>query len=246
MKQAVNLKIKLTKRSLTTLLLLKLRSSNMGTNEAEEYAAHDIAKGRGDKRGRKRNIRSLMKQKIAMAKANEVKARKEYRKKMDYVEKRWGDYKTVMQSFKGVMQKEVRRVCNEGRIKLKAKIEHLSKKWNKGVKHDKRKQNQENGKSGQHSELEGTWRGIRYGDQALRKKAEEENREINVNKEPIIYGKVETTEGENEILKLAPNFTTYKAVSAQDMETAAEVMNAKIKMELRARKEREQKHGEWR
>ena len=88
--------------------------------------------------------------------------------------------------------------------------------------------------------------GIRYGDQALRKKAEEENREINVNKEPIIYGKVETTEGENEILKLAPNFTTYKAVSAQDMETAAEVMNAKIKMELRARKEREQKHGEWR
>ena len=126
------------------------------------------------------------------------------------------------------MQKEVRRVWNEGRIKLKAKIEHLSKKWNKGVK------------------LEGTWRGIRYGDQALRKKAEEENREINVNKEPIIYGKVETTEGENEILKLAPNFTTYKAVSEQDMETAAEVMNAKIKMELRARKEREQKHGEWR
>ena len=114
------------------------------------------------------------------------------------------------------------------------------------MKQDKHKQNQGNGKNGQHSELEGTWRGIKYGDQALRKKAEEENREINVNKEPIIYGKVETTEGENEIFKLAPNFTTYKAVSEQDMETAVEVMNAKIKMELRARKEREQKHGEWR
>ena len=86
MKQAVNLKIKLTKRSLTTLLLLKLRSRNMGTNEAEEYAAHDIAK----ERGRKRNIRSVMKQKIAMAKANEVRVRKEYRKKIDYVEKRMG------------------------------------------------------------------------------------------------------------------------------------------------------------
>ena len=135
---------------------------------------------------------------------------------------------------------------NEERIKLKAKIEYLSKKWNKGVKQDKHKQNRGNGKNGEHSELEGTWRGIKYGDQALRKKAEEENREINVNKETIIYGKVKTTEGENEILKLAPNFTTYKAVSEQDMETAAEVMNAKIKMELRARKKREQKHGEWR
>ena len=30
------------------------------------------------------------------------------------------------------------------------------------------------------------------------------------------------------------------------MKTAAEVMNAKIKMEVQARKEREQKHGEWR
>lgn len=106
MKQAVNLKIKLTKRSFTTPLLLKLRSRNMGTNEVEEYAAQDMAKGRGDERGQKRNIRSLMKQKIAMAKANEVKARKEYHKKMDYVEKRWGDYKIVMRNFNGVMQKK--------------------------------------------------------------------------------------------------------------------------------------------
>ena len=134
MNQAVNLKIKLTKRSLTTILLLKLRSRNMGTNKAEEYSAHDIAKGRDDERGQKRNIRSLMKQKIAMAK---VKVRKEYSKKMDYVEKRCEDYKAVMQNFKGVMQKEVRHVWNEGRIKLKAQIEYLSKKWNKGVNQDK-------------------------------------------------------------------------------------------------------------
>ena len=132
----------------------------MGTNKAEEYSAHDIAKGRDDERGQKRNIRSLMKQKIAIAK---VKVRKEYCKKMDYVEKRCEDYKAVMQNFKGVMQKEVRHVWNEGRIKLKAQIEHLSKKWNKGVNQDKHKQNQGNGKSGQHSELDRMWRGIRYG-----------------------------------------------------------------------------------
>ena len=45
------LKIQLTKRSVTALLLLNPRSRNMGTNEAEEYAAHDIAKGKGDERG---------------------------------------------------------------------------------------------------------------------------------------------------------------------------------------------------
>ena len=69
----------------------------------------------------------------------------------------------------------------------------------------------------------------RYG----RRKEEVEDRQ------PLKYGDVEITPEEEAILKQLPGFTTFDAVSLEEIEVATQMLMAKIRWELRSQEERE-------
>ena len=60
-------------------------------------------------------------------------------------------------------------------------------------------------------------------------------------KEPEVaaYCCVELSEHEKETLKLPPKFTTFEQINRTMIQTSCEVLNAKIRMEVRARERRE-------
>ena len=118
------------------------------------------------------------------------------------------------------MQTEVAGYGRKEERKMRRKIEHLGKVWRKGKRQSRSDLERADG-------TKGCWRGMQYGDKELRQKAESEGRDFKKNK-PQVYSKVEITKAESK------------------MKIAAEIMNAKIKMEMKARQNREEGECEWR
>ena len=123
-KQCVNVnnKIRYTQCRLTVLELTKMREKNLGTKDTEAFV------DKSNKFVRDKLRRSIMKHKISNAMYDENVARRRFIAKYDYISRRWGHNRSIMSSFKTIMQEEVDQVWNEGREKTKEKIEHLMKK----------------------------------------------------------------------------------------------------------------------
>ena len=97
------------------------------------------------------------------------------------------------------------------------------------------------------------WQGVRYGDQYLKEKREEEGRDSS--HVPLVYGEAVVTEAHKAILSLPSKFCVFESVTEHKMKVAANVLGAKVAWELHAKKTRVEDRkqegevggeGEWR
>ena len=218
MTNAINLKIKFTKKHSTVLLLLKLRQHNQGTNEIESFVRNIQ-----NLKTRKNMKRAIMKTKIQDARHEEMETRRKFKKELDYIKRKIGTNTEFYYRFNSLMQEEVEFNWREQKEKRRKKVKHLIKKW-KNVR----------------PTVPETYRGVTISTEALEEIFDEE--EEHQERPALIYGGVELTETEQNILKLGPKFTTYGRIDKVQMEAASEVMADKIRWEMRSREERE---GPW-
>ena len=165
-----------------------------------------------------------MRTKVRDAEKEAEKIRKDFSRRMRYVERRLGQHVEILRRMKEVMQMEVRRTWEDGRKKMKEKVDFLEKKW-KSVRQDVEPNEKE-------------WRGIRYGDRYLARRRAERDR--NLMDVPLVYGDAQVTEAQKAVLALPSKFCTYEAVTEHKMAVAASVMGTKVTWELHARKDRKE------
>ena len=208
----------------------------IGTDCVEKFTRRECSDGKEE---RVKILKRIMRTKVKDAEVNVEGAKKEFRKKMNYLERRWGQNVAILARMKEVMQMEVRRTWEEGRTKLKKKVDFLERKW-KRVRQDLDPNVKE-------------WRGIRYGDRYLRRKRAAAGRDLN--DVPLVYGDAQLTEAQKAVLALPSKFCTFETVTEHKMAVAASVMGSKIAWELHARKDRKEDReldgemdgeGEWR
>ena len=244
MMNIVNLKIKVTRKTLKLLQLRKLKQRGVGVNEVEEYASKEVVRGGGRSREWKEKRRQevvnvLMKGKIKSAEVELKEARWQFARLLSYLRRRWGHYHAILAWHGSIMQEEVRWEWKEGRDKVWEKVNHLERKWVRERRAERR------------GGAEDALVGIRWRDTELRRRAEEEGRRLGVDQQPLVYGGLQPTEEEAAIMALPPKFATYGAINLKEVEVEVELMFAKMKWELKAREERrgveeeEEGGGEW-
>ena len=240
MKKTIGAKLKMTKSFMTVLTLKKLLGKGVGTNSVEKFSRRECSSGSGGgDLERARIVRRIMRTKVRDAEKEAEKIRRDFSRRLRYVERRLGQHVEILRRMKEVMQMEVRRTWEDGRKKMKEKVDFLEKKW-KSVRQDVEPNEKE-------------WRGIRYGDRYLtRRRAERGKNLIDV---PLVYGDAQVTEAQKAVLALPSKFCTYEAVTEHKMAVAASVMGTKVTWELHARKDRKEEReldgeigaqGEWR
>ena len=225
MRRTADLKIKMTRRQLTLNLLRRLLSKRVGTNSVEFFAYNDTKVYRGAEavRRRKKIVKHLMKAKVQSAEEELTIAKKRYESSNQYLQRRWGVQRNVMIPFGNILQREVRSVWEQGNKNIDKKVKHLVEKWK--VRNTTSSESQENG----------IWRNIKFGDEALSTLQTDTNAG---NEVAIKYGHVETSQDEEEFLKLPPKFTTYDPISIEKIDIEAEVLLTKIRWETMGRRER--------
>ena len=120
----LNLKIKMTKRSLTVDLLKKLQRRRLGTNDVENFCSNIQRKY-----ARSKMRSSMMSNKIKDAKYQEQKTRNLFISRRDYLVQRWGfNNQYFITRFNILMQEEVVFVWNTGKTRLNSKIDFLANK----------------------------------------------------------------------------------------------------------------------
>merc|ERR1712208_39246 len=142
---------------------------------------------------------------------------------------RWFQHREVMTRYNVILQEEVEREWEEKRRKDKEKINHLERKWVRARREEMR------GGAGRDENL---LEGIIYRDADLKRKAEEEGRDVNEPEAPLVYGEIHPTDQEVAALTLPPKFATFNKITEEEMEVEAEIMIAKLKWEMRAREDR--------
>ena len=246
MMKTANLKIKMTRKMSKLLLLQKLRKRGIGVNEVEEYARKEIGRGNGGGEQfrqvrRKEIVRALMKSKVRSAEVELEETRRQFLKVDSYLRRRWGQHREAMSRYSTILQAEVRREWEDRRGKCRDKIDHLERKWVRARREQLRPEPER-----EENHLEG----ILYRDVDLRRRAEEEGRDLDQVRAPLIYGGIQPTNQEAAAMALPPKFATFGRISEEEMEVEAELMIAKVKWELRAREERavegeEEGGGKW-
>jgi hypothetical protein len=206
MTKTVNLKIAMTRRQLTLNLLRKLRTKKIGTNTVEHIAYREVlGRGGGDMDKRSRTtVDYIMKGKVKNSEDEVRKVRQKFERKYQYLQRRWGHYLDIMATFNTIMQAEVTREWEDGKLRSRRKIEHLEGKWGKKTKRE-------------HVGENGEWRGIKFGDEALEEVVAKDNK-------PLKYGGVVTSSEEDAILSLPSGFTSYESITREKVEVAAEVL----------------------
>ena len=128
--------------------------------------------------------------KVQDARETLAHTRARYSTKLAYLERRWGQNRAMMTSFKVIVQEQVEETWNKRKEKNKEKLKHLERKW----KREKMK------RMAGDREIGGKWKGINIGDKELEE--EEVRRGEDGNKPALKYGGVVTTPEEESILKL--------------------------------------------
>ena len=236
MKKTIEAKLRMTKSLTRVLTLKKLLSRGVGTDSVEKFTRRECIDGEEE---RVKILKRIMRMKVKDAEGQAEGARKEFKKRMSYVVKRWGHNVAILARMKEVMQMEVRRTWEDGRKKVKKKVNFLERKWKR-----RRQDLDPNVKE---------WRGIHYGDGYLRRRRMDAGRDLN--DVPLVYGDAQLTEAQKAVLALPSKFCTFETVTEHKMAVAASVMGAKIAWELHARKDRKEDRelegeldgdGEWR
>ena len=207
----------MTKRVLTVNLLKTLKFKNIGTNEIEYH----LKNKRWDFHWISRMRKSMLNVRLDHAYVELSKAKAVFSRQLSYLSRRWGHNTVITSHFKQIMQDEVDYFWQIGKTKNLEKIDHLKQKWRLDVQNRSKK-----------SDVD-MWRDIAISDKAL-------TEALGV-KEPEVaaYGEVELSDDEKEALKLPPKFTSFEQINKTLIQTACEVLNAKIRMEQRARERRE-------
>ena len=147
--------------------------------------------GEIEKRG-KTTVDYIMKGKVKNSEDEVRKVRQKFERKYQYLQRRWGHYVDIMATFNTIMQAEVTREWEDGKLRSRRKNEHLERKWGKKTK---RKHMGENGE----------WRGIKFGDEALEEVVAKDNK-------PLKYGGVVRSPEEDAVLSLPSGFTNTNNV----------------------------------
>ena len=169
MKKTIEAKLKMTKALTRVLTLKKLLNKGIGTDCVEKFTRRECNVGAEE---RVKILKRIMRTKVKDAEAMVEGAKHEFRKKMNYLERRWGQNVAILARMKEVMQVEVRRTWEEGRKKVKKKVNFLERKWKR-----RRQDLDLNVKE---------WRGIQYGDGYLQRRRADRGRDLN--DVPLVYG----------------------------------------------------------
>ena len=211
MGQTLKFKLKMTQKSLTILLLKKLKQNCLSTPGINKYLQFEVRED--DQISKIR--RKLLSYKIRNATSEEKFAREAFTKKFDYLKRRWGHHYLIMKQFFDFMQAEVSEFWDKGRERIRNKINFL--------------RNREKGeKKTVPEELEG----ILISDEKLREKFDDP---VIL---PLTGGQT-VTRGEMKAISLNPKETVRDRVTREKMAVASEVMADKIRWELRSREERD-------
>ena len=142
MKKTIGAKLKMTKSLTTVLTLKKLLGKGVGTNSVEKFSRKECSsgsvRGSGDLE-RVRIVRRIMRAKVRDAEKEAEQTRKDFSRRMRHVEKRLGQHVEILSRMKEVMQMEVRRTWQDGRIRMKEKVDFLEKKGKSVRRGTKRK-----------------------------------------------------------------------------------------------------------
>lgn len=122
MKKTIEAKLKMTKALTRVLTLKKLLKKGIGTDCVEKFTRRECSNGAEE---RVKILKRIMRTKVKDAEVEVEGARKEFKKKMSYIERRWGQNVAILAKMKEVMQMEVRRTWDEGRRKVKKKVDFL-------------------------------------------------------------------------------------------------------------------------
>ena len=193
--------VKLNRRVLTVNLLRCLVSQNCGTNDVMSTASSmgkcSYRKGSGE---RFRKI--LMKEKLNDALFDENQIRKQFEVCRNRYYKSITRNSEVDRQFQNMMKLKVENDWKEGKSKNKAKVQHLVSKW--GPFNDKQDEKLRN---------------IKYLDKDFEATIEVSDK----NKEAVVYGNVETSDNEKEVLKMNPKLKVFGPVKPWDIEVAVEL-----------------------
>jgi len=130
LKKVVNLKIVMTQKKLTTILLERLIRAEIGTNEVEQCSRRIQEGGGRMMEERKREMKRKqfvvreMNVKLKDAKVEKIKAENKAKKTEDYMKRRILQWPQLLQGVLKVMQEEVTLTWDDGKKKMIEKIGH--------------------------------------------------------------------------------------------------------------------------
>ena len=122
----LNLKLKMTKRNLTVILLRRLMRRHTGTNDVEHFVKN-IPRQYHKNQMKMR----MMRTKLDDAIYQERKIRNLFESRYQYLVRRWGHQRHFMTQFNMIMQEETRFVWLTGRERVKFKEDNLARKAHK-------------------------------------------------------------------------------------------------------------------
>ena len=211
MKQCINSKIKFTRAHSKVLLLSKLKQRNIGTGDVECF----LRKLTNEKlKTGSRN--ALMRQKILDASREKQHYSNQYKAGLRYLNRRWGQFASVVAGFNRVLQEET--VAEWERIREK----HRKKLWFLTGKK----------LGGKPREETGDYRGVLISEEQLKSRFQAP--EIKV----INDQGVQLSEAEESILRLHPKFSVYEGISVYKTKVNTEVAIDKLRWSKRSERER--------
>ena len=93
MKKTIEAKLKMTKALTRVLTLKKLLSRGVGTDSVEKFTRRECSDGAEE---RVKILKRIMRMKVRDAEGQVDGARKEFKKRMSYIERRWGQNVAVL------------------------------------------------------------------------------------------------------------------------------------------------------
>ena len=222
-KLTLNLKLKFTKRALTTLLLRRLLRRNTATNDVANFIKKIPRKFHQNQM----KVR-MMRTKLEDAIYQERKMRNLFTSRYDYLMRRWGHNYYFRRQFNMIMQEETRFVWTTGRERIQKKADNLAKKAHtaparaQGIVED-----------------HGIAAAASVAPVVITSDAGLEAQFGPVQREaPVVYGEVDITEPEAALAGLGPKFCVTPRLSMEDVQVATEELLAKMRWEDRSRDER--------
>ena len=145
------------------------------------------------------------------ARYQEDQIRRKFLADYNYLSRRWGlNYPQFMTEFNHLMQREIEDVWMNGKARVRNKVNLLSHRWFSAL-----------------NQVPDEIQGVTVSDRGLQEKfgpIEDE--------EPLIFGGIQTTENESEVMKMDPKYAVHARLDKEDSQVAVQSMLAKARWEL--------------
>ena len=212
-RRTLNSKIKFTNRALTVLFLRKCQRRKIGTADVKNYTCNIKPNYL-----RERQRRSLMNNKLMDARYQEDKIRRKFLADYNYLSRRWGlNFPQFMTQFNNLMQSEIEEVWLTGKARVTRRLDFLSQLW-----------------FFVHNHVPDKIQEIAISDRMLEEKfgpIEDDD--------PLIFGRIQLTENESEVMKMDPKYAVHARLDKEDNQVAVQSILAKARWELMNREQRD-------